>query len=81
MRFDTRVGVHVGAAALLPSPGSGRPAASGRFCSLCRVYVKKLMGELSLDGVGRLQESPDVAGEVALEAADRFAGALAFASA
>src|SRR5512132_4251702 len=27
---------------------------------------------------GRLEGSPDVAGEVALEAADRFAGALAF---
>jgi hypothetical protein len=29
--------------------------------------------------VGRLEQSPDAAGEVALEAADRFAGALAFA--
>ena len=28
-----------------------------------------------------MEESPDVAGEVALEAADRFAGALAFAAA
>src|SRR3954449_10487988 len=27
---------------------------------------------------GRLEESPDAAGEVALEAADRFAGGLAF---
>ena len=35
----------------------------------------------SWDRVGRLQQSPDVAGEVALEAADRFAGALAFAAA
>src|SRR3954452_45997 len=29
---------------------------------------------------GRLEQSPDAAGEVALEAADRFAGALAFAA-
>src|SRR6266545_4025483 len=29
---------------------------------------------------GRLQQAPDVAGEVALEAADRFAGGLAFAA-
>src|SRR3954465_5054758 len=29
---------------------------------------------------GRLEESPDAAGEVALEAADRFAGGLAFAA-
>ena len=29
-------------------------------------------------GVGRLEEVPDAAGEVALEAADRFFGALAF---
>src|SRR5215210_6014579 len=31
--------------------------------------------------MGRLEESPDVAGEVALEAADRFAGGLAFVAA
>ena len=31
--------------------------------------------------MGRLQESPDVAGEVALEAADRFAGGLALCAA
>jgi hypothetical protein len=31
--------------------------------------------------VGRLEKSPDAAGEVALEAADRFAGAFAFAAA
>ena len=30
--------------------------------------------------MGRLEESPDVAGEVALEAADRFARGLAFAA-
>src|ERR671910_2030632 len=30
------------------------------------------------DGVGRLQQAPDVADEVALEATDRFARALAF---
>jgi hypothetical protein len=30
--------------------------------------------------VGRLEQSPDAAGEVALEAADGFAGALAFAT-
>jgi len=30
--------------------------------------------------VGRLQEVPDAAGEVALEAADGFAGGLAFVS-
>ena len=34
-----------------------------------------------MSGVGRLKQSPDVAGEVALEAADRFAGALAFGAA
>ena len=34
-----------------------------------------------MNGLGRLQESPDVAGEVALEAADGFAGGLAFAAA
>ena len=33
---------------------------------------------VSLVGVGRLEQSPDVAGEVAFEAADRFAGGLAF---
>ena len=33
-----------------------------------------------LVGGGRLEQSPDAAGEVALEAADRFAGALAFAA-
>jgi hypothetical protein len=31
--------------------------------------------------MGRLQESPDVAGEVAFEAADGFAGGLAFGAA
>ena len=31
-------------------------------------------------GVGRLQQSPDVAREVGLQATDRFAGALAFAA-
>src|SRR3954454_3391537 len=31
--------------------------------------------------MGRLEESPDVAGEVALEAADGFAGGLAFGAA
>ena len=31
-----------------------------------------------LVGVGRLEEVPDAAGEVAFEAADRFFGALAF---
>ena len=46
---------------------------------MCRFYVKKLMVmAVFLDRVGRLQESPDVAGEVALEAADGFAGGLAF---
>src|SRR3954447_23259903 len=33
-----------------------------------------------LVGEGRLEESPDAAGEVALEAADRFAGGLVFAA-
>src|SRR6187549_1727666 len=32
------------------------------------------------DGAGGLQEAPDAAGEVALEAADRLAGAFAFAA-
>ena len=36
---------------------------------------------VSLARAGRLEESPDVAGEVALEAADGFAGALAFCQA
>jgi hypothetical protein len=31
-----------------------------------------------LSGVGRLEQAPDVAGELALEAADGFAGGLAF---
>jgi hypothetical protein len=31
-------------------------------------------------GGGRLEQTPDLAGEVALEAADRFAGGLAFAA-
>jgi hypothetical protein len=35
---------------------------------------------LSCSGGGRLEQAPDAAGEVALEAADRFAGALAFAA-
>ena len=57
-----------------------RRALPRRSCPLCRFYVKKLMGGDVLDGVGRLEQSPDAAGEVALEAADRFAGALAFAA-
>ena len=45
-----------------------------RFC--CS-YVKKLMVmSCSLVGLGRLEEVPDAAGEVAFEAADGFAGVL-----
>src|SRR5688500_3060462 len=39
------------------------------------------VGSCSWRGVGGLQRSRDVAGEVTLEAADRFAGALALAEA
>ena len=47
-----------------------------RFC--CS-YVKKLMVmAVFLDRVGRLEEVPDAAGEVAFEAADGFAVGLAF---
>jgi hypothetical protein len=35
---------------------------------------------MSWSGVGRLEQVPDAAGEVAFEAADRFARALAFGS-
>ena len=52
-----------------------------RYASCCFrcSYVKKLMVmAVFLVGVGRLEEVPDAAGEVALEAADGFAGGLAF---
>ena len=46
---------------------------------MCCSYVKKLMvWRLFLGRGGRLEQVPDAAGEVALEAADGFAGALAF---
>jgi hypothetical protein len=47
-----------------------------------RFYVKKLMGgEPLLAPGGWLAQSPDLAGEVALEAADGFAGGLALVAA
>src|SRR3954454_3865434 len=42
--------------------------------------MSRIDGVDVLDRGGRLEQSPDAAGEVALEAADRFAGALAFAT-
>src|SRR5687767_2832220 len=67
------------AALSLPTPSRGQ-SQSARSIACVASMSRDCWVWLSCLGVGWLEQAPDAAGEVALQAADRFARALALAA-